>query len=471
MRGIEWNGPEWYFSEYSKCLEDALKENSNLYQFGPDVILVSIHGSENFRDVTRILGALSENTKAKVFVHNIIDVVDRPLRFLKQSRTNRELNVRLDILCDSIPVQILDLQDLERQLGKKNLIDHRLFFLAQRPFSNEGMKSVSGQFKKAVETLVVKRKKCLILDLDNTLWGGLLADGITLSREGPGKAFYEFQKSIKELAQSGVILAICSKNDEDQALKTIENHPDMVLRKEDFAAWRINWRDKPSNIREIAEELNIGIDSIVFFDDSLHELDAVSSILKFVVCPNMPEDPAYYCDWLSKLTLFDTFSLTDTDQQRNEMYVQERHRRELSKNMNYDEYLKSLKIKIIILKMTENTSERVCQLSERTNQFNINGDRYKKTDIKKAYTISYEDRFGSQGIVGAAILDEDEEAIMGLYISCRILGKGVEQTLMSKLYPRMLSVRDTGKNKAALEFIQNFQEGVPEWVEIESCEL
>lgn len=464
MRGIEWNGPEWYFSQYSKCIEDSLKENSELYQFDPDVILVSIHGSENFRDVTRILGALSENTKAQVFVHSIIDVIKRPLCFLKQTRETRKLNCRLDDLCESIHVQVLDLQP------SKDLFDHRLFFLAQRPFSEEGMKSISDQFKQAVETLSTKRKKCLVLDLDNTLWGGLLADGITLSREGPGKAFHEFQKSIKELAHTGVILAICSKNDESQALEMIENHPDMVLKTEDFAAWRINWKDKPTNIEEIAKELNIGLESIVFFDDSEHEIDAVSSVLN-VSCPVLPKDPACYCDWISKLTFFDTFSLTDTDEKRNEMYVQERHRRESSKNMNYDDYLKSLGIKLQISKMTDQTLERVYQLSERTNQFNINGDRFKKSDIKTAYTISYEDKFGSQGIVGAAILDESESMIMGLYVSCRILGKGVEQTLMSKLYPRMLIVGDTGKNKAALDFIQSFQEGVPEWVKIESCEL
>jgi len=481
MRGLEWDEHEWYFSEYSKLDADVLNKDSDLYQFNPDIILVSILPI-NLGQIGQTVSALTFRCDATILVHNSIELLDRPIRFLQKRHTLHHNFERACIPADehgvfSNRIHVLDLESLALRHGRDALIDPRFYFLAKRPFGDFGMKLVREQLRQAIEVLTTKRKKCLVVDLDNTLWGGLLADEITLSQDGVGRAFYEFQKSIKVLADSGVILAICSKNDEQQALDVINNHPDMALRIEDFAAWRINWKDKPSNIIEIAEELNIGLDSIVFIDDSLHEVSAVASVAG-VTAAKVPDEPETLCRWLADQLWFETFSLTETDLNRNEMYVQDRHRREAAEGMSYEDFLKSLEIKVRIERANEHTLPRVAQLSERTNQFNLNGRVFKVDEIQHAYIISYEDRFGSQGIVGAAVIED--ENVAGLYMSCRILGRGVEDAFFTKLFvdpgncgkvSMSCELKNTGKNSAAREFINKWKPGVPAWIEIESCEL
>ena len=468
---------EWYVSKYAQWQEDILNNNSALYKFNPDVVLVSLD-AENFNWLFDNLNILADNFSC-VFIHSFFCNHLNPLRFLpnqKQEDCYRKLDL-YSLTSNFSNVEILDIDDIISECGS-NTFDARYYYLAKMPFSNIAMQIMRNQLETAIQVKFGKRKKCLVLDLDDTLWGGILGDGVEnliLADDGIGKAYFDFQKAILQLSKTGIILAICSKNDEKTALHAINNHPYMVLREKDIAAWKINWMPKYENIQQIANQLNIGIDSFVFLDDSQVERESIKSLLPEVLVPDFPSNSAEYVDFLCKLTCFETFNLTQEDQSRNGMYVQERHRNMQKSSMSYSDFLKDLQIKVRIHKMNDMNINRISQLTERTNQFTFSGKKYSVENLKQidkdVYCISYTDRIGEQGIIGAAIVDENE--LDSFLMSCRILGRGVEDLfyflICDKYNPSKISLEETGRNKAAQDFFPNKETSI--WIEIESSEL
>lgn len=467
IRGIEWPGPEWYICEYSAVPENIFQPDSYLYQFQPDIILLSL---DRHMDTRKVLDCFTKYSSAFILVHNFVNPLPHPVKFYYQRQDIIAANQMLYTICNQYDrVKILDLEELVLEHGRSAMFDSRYYYLAQMKFSYFGLQKVSEQLEQAIHAKFNKRKKCLVLDLDNTLWGGLLADGIQLSDEGPAKAYWDFQRYIKKLESTGIILAVCSKNDEKKALTCIEEHPYMLIRKKDLAAWRINWQDKATNITEIAQELNVGLDSIVFLDDNITERESVQLMLPEVEVPDLPKAPEDYCRFLVDLPHFETFSITSEDEHRAEMYAQERERREESKKFNnYYDFLKDLEIKVSIAPASRLTMDRVAQLSQRTNQFNLNGRKFTRDELedKEVFHIDYRDRLGNQGIVGAAVLEGTK--IIGLYMSCRILGRGVEDAFLAKLTENKAtySYEDTGKNDAIRSFLDKFEGRIPEWIEM-----
>lgn len=293
-----------------------------------------------------------------------------------------------------------------------------------------------------------KSYKCLALDLDNTVWGGVVGDdglaGLVLGQgSAAGEAFVAFQEYARELSRRGVILAVCSKNDAANALEPFEQHPDMVLRRGDIASFVANWRDKPSNLRTIAEELNIGIDSIVFVDDNPFERNLVRQELPMVAVPEVSDDPASYAQTLADAGYFEAVAVTDEDRARSEQYQSNRAREELKASAtDLDAYLRGLEMRLIWRRFDRVGLQRTVQLINKTNQFNLTTRRYAEEDVlaliddPQAFGLQLRlvDRFGDNGIIGIVIgrMAGAEDLLIDTWLmSCRVLGRQVEPTTLN----------------------------------------
>ena len=292
-------------------------------------------------------------------------------------------------------------------------------------------------------------KKCIVLDLDNTLWGGILGeDGLEGIRLGPtpeGRPYLEFQKYLLSLFNRGIILAINSKNNHKDALRVFQEHPNMVLKEHNFASMQINWNDKVSNLKNIAKELNIGLDSLVFIDDEKLNREMVKSILPEVEVVDLPEDPSLYLKTLAEIDDFNILKITEEDKKRGKMYAERRKRQELQNKSSTDitQFLKDLRM-IATINMADSFNiPRIAQLTQKTNQFNMTTRRYSEEDIKKfsgnknflVMCISIKDKFGDNGITGAAIVEKSHESwrIDTFLLSCRIIGRKAEEILLGHI--------------------------------------
>jgi FkbH-like protein len=294
--------------------------------------------------------------------------------------------------------------------------------------------------------------KCLVLDLDNTLWGGVIGDdgmdGIVLGQgSGAGEAFIAFQSYAKQLSQRGVILAVCSKNTHEIAEAVFLEHPDMVLRRGDIAAFVANWNDKPSNLREIARTLNIGIDSLVFFDDNPAEREIVRQTLPEVAVPEAPEDAAHYIACLAEAGYFEAIAFTEDDRARAEQYRANSERGQaMAGGTDIGAFLASLDMKMVAAPFTAVDLPRITQLTNKSNQFNLTTRRYTQDQMaafaasKTAVTLSFRlvDKFGDNGLIGVLIALPDAADPAALRIdtwlmSCRVLGRQVEAETINQL--------------------------------------
>lgn len=290
--------------------------------------------------------------------------------------------------------------------------------------------------------------KCLVLDLDNTVWGGVIGDdgleGIVLGQGSPlGEAYVAFQDHARELARRGIILAVCSKNDEANALEPFERHPDMILKRGDISSFVANWSDKPSNIRAIAQELNIGLDSLVFIDDNPFERDLVRRELPMVAVPEVSDDPVYYPTALADAGYFEGLSVTDEDRERTSQYQGNKARDALKDSVtDLDSYLRGLEMRLIWRGFDRIGLQRIVQLINKSNQFNLTTRRYTEEDVLAVMEdpdafglqLRLQDRFGDNGIIAIAIgrkQNPSDVLIDTWLMSCRVLGRQVEPTTLN----------------------------------------
>ena len=293
-------------------------------------------------------------------------------------------------------------------------------------------------------------KKCLILDLDNTLWGGVIGDdgleGIQLGHGlGIGKMFTEFQMWVKKLKQRGIIICVASKNNEETAKAPFEKHPDMVLKLDDIAVFQANWETKVDNIRTIQKILNIGFDSMVFLDDNPFERNMVRDNIPGITVPELPEYPEDYLEYLYSLNLFETASYSNLDKDRTKQYQVEAQRVTLSKTFtNEADFLKSLNMVSTVSGFTKFNTPRVAQLSQRSNQFNLRTVRYTDADIEALandpnvidLSFTLEDKFGDNGLIAVVImkpLDEETLFVDTWFMSCRVLKRGMENFTLNTM--------------------------------------
>lgn len=323
-------------------------------------------------------------------------------------------------------------------------------------------------------------KKCLVLDLDNTLWGGIVGEdgmeNLSLSLTPPGSGFVAFQQALLDHYHRGVILAINSRNNPEDAWKVIRNHPNMVLKEEHFSAVRINWNDKVQNLKELAQELNIGLDSMVFLDDDRVNRLAVRALLPEVTVPELPLNPAEYAKFLNSLGYFEAKVLTDEDKMRGNFYVTERLRKEAEKiYLDKGDFLRSLALELSVYEDDDACVSRLSQLTEKTNQFNVEKKPLTEEQIREhvrspKHKIFYgrlQDVFGDCGVVIFAVIDIMAPVwrISTLLMSCRVFGRGVEEAFLEFILRRAreeglakleITFSETEKNEPARRFVETY---------------
>lgn len=310
-------------------------------------------------------------------------------------------------------------------------------------------------------------KKCIVLDLDNTLWGGVVGEdgmeNLQLSFSSPGNSFLAFQQALLDAWNRGIILAINSRNNPDDAWNVIRNHPNMVLKEQHFAASRINWNDKASNIKELAKELNIGLDSMVFIDDDPTNRGMVRSLVPEVEVPEWPEDPAHYTSFFNSLPYFESTVITDEDKMRGNMYVTERLRMEEEKQYkNRDEYLASLSLKLTVYRDDPSCIPRLAQMTEKTNQFNVHKQPFSEDDMNgfiesnasAVYHARLEDRFGDYGVIILAVVDKKGAVwhIKSMLMSCRAFGRNVEDAFFAIIAE---DAKKEGAEAITIDFVES----------------
>ena len=328
----------------------------------------------------------------------------------------------------------------------RSAFDLRMFAVAKILYSNNLFEKAAAEMRSVIRGSLGQTKKVVVCDLDNTLWGGVVGDdgpqNIKLGAPDPmGECFQAFQSTLKGLRSRGILLTICSKNDEKLALSVIEEHPAMILRKDDFVGWRINWKDKAENLVALAEELNLGLDSFVFLDDSPQERDQIRQVLGQVYVPDLPASPSEFAPFLASLDCFETSSLGKEDLARTQMYRAERDRKEaMNVGGDVENWLGSLQIKVSAAPLRPESLPRAAQLLNKTNQFNLALRRldeksfwdWAESPANSIYTFNVSDRFGDFGLVGLASISiaGTDAQITDFVMSCRVMGKKVEEALL-----------------------------------------
>jgi FkbH-like protein len=373
-------------------------------------------------------------------------------------------NLLLGALAKENPsVIVLDAETLATEVGLRNWYDPRLWYLGRIRHSAHAIETLAKCYSNTIAARWGKSRKCIVLDLDNILWGGVAGEdgpeGIQIGYEGIGLAYREFQQEILSLQRKGFLLAICSKNNPDDALEIIRANPAMHLRETHFSAMEINWNDKARNIRSIATRLNLGLDSFVFIDDSPVERQRVRESLPDVLVPEWPSDPTQYKSALLQLASEHLlkFDLTNEDKQRGTMYSAQAERQKLAESADdIENFYRSLGMKVRIGLADERTALRISQLTQKTNQFNLTTRRYTEAAIRdlalrsshRVYWLEMDDKFGANGLVGVLILRQVKPGawmIDTFLLSCRVIGLTVEAEIASKLIGEFVP---TAKNEA-----------------------
>ncbi len=416
------NKIDLYFSTLIKRLKNSNKKTYFLYSF---------YKKENIFSNIK----LNSLSKKKLFLENYLI----------------ELSKKFNLF---IPINI---DKIFSEFGFDKIFDSRNYHVSKNILSLEGLRQLQGIVFRLLTKLKDKNAKLLVLDLDNTLWGGVVGeDGmekLQLGQDGVGEAFIDFQKKIKKLKNDGLLLAIASKNNFADAMNVIQKHKSMILKKDDFVSFKINWNEKHKNIKEIAKELTLGIDSFVFWDDNPIERDKIRKFCPGVKVVEPPQDISDWSDHVENIDFLFKFSTTKEDKKKSKQYkLRSKFVDNLKKNLSNEEnFLKSLFLKPKILDIQKYNIDRAVQLCEKTNQFNLTTKRYNHKDIlnfKKSkkficQLVSLKDIYGDHGIIGFYILTVNKRtaSIDTFLMSCRILGRKVENWIMNTI------IKDLKKKK------------------------
>ena len=382
------------------------------------------------------------------------------------TRTLMKMNLELcDQLSSQSNVYVLDPSAWLAAAGR-NAFNAKLWYLAKVPFNPEVFAAAAKDVKAALNAIKGRTKKLIVLDLDDTLWGGMVGEvgweNVRIGGHDPiGEAYADFQKSLKALVRNGTVLAIASKNEEPVALEAIDKHPEMILRRSDFAAWRINWSDKAENIMAIAAELNLDPSAIVYIDDSPFERNRVRSALPSVSVPEWPQDVFLYTSTLNGLPYFDKVAITPEDRQRTTTYIANIQRAEAQKAFqSVADWLESLEMQVSVEELSQVNLPRAAQLFNKTNQMNLCTRRLAERDLwnwyamegNYLYVFRASDKFGDYGLTGILGLTRNGEymTLSDYLLSCRVMGRGVEELMLAVAIG---CARDAGVEEVRAEYI------------------
>lgn len=466
---------EVYEADYNQIQSTIVNPDSEMYAFRPDYVYISqssrklmtrFYGLDAARKKTfaadfvnefgELVALLASRADCQVIVSNLEELDDSVFgslgstTLMSLSYQLREVNNLLRDLCmENRYLHLADVQSLILRKGYEQAFSPQQYVTADLAFTTNFTVALGEQLVQLLKVFTGDIKKCLILDLDNTLWGGIIGDdgleNIQIGDLGIGKAFSDLQKWTKQLKNRGIILAVCSKNQEALAKEPFEKHPDMALRLDDIAVFVANWSNKADNIRYIKEVLNIGFDSMVFLDDNPAERNIVQNELPEVCVPDLPEDPAEYLPFLTDLNLFETISYSENDSDRTRQYQEEAKRKDLSKSFtDMKGYLNSLEMKGDFQSFSDFDVARIAQLTQRSNQFNLRTVRYTDSEISNilesdndlGFSVKLADKFGDYGLISVLITRKQasEKLFIDSWImSCRVLERGVEKFVLNSL--------------------------------------
>ncbi len=472
--------PNIYIAPFNRYQEEVLNNNSKLYQSQPDVIMFFVElesfVSDSFRhyfpqmelkekeleldrnvhEILQLLNSLTQKTQALIIFSNFVIPTFSPLGILdnKQEIGYKEfyriINFRLEKeFRSNSQIFIFDLNEVASKHGKDKYLNYPMYYRGSFLFDESFLPVVSHELMGFIKSLKGRSRKCIVLDLDNTLWGGIIGEdgfnGIKLNVTYPGNEFIDFQRTLLCLHNRGIILAVNSKNNLEDALEVFQKHPFMLIKEENLAEYRINWNDKVQNMVELAHSINIGLDSMVFIDDNPVERARISAALPEVLVIDIPSSSTLYRKSIEMLNDFNTFSLTKEDLQRSKMYFARRQRLDLEQRVqSLEEFIKTLEIVVEIRSADDFSLPRIFSLINRTNQFNLTTKRYSEAEIDKMYidpkfliyTLQVHDKFGDEGIVGIAIIKKessDKWVIDSFLMSCRVIGRKIEEVFLYKL--------------------------------------
>lgn len=410
---------------------------------------------------------ICENVGGKIIYYNYPEIEDTVFGSYANKVSSsfsyqlRKLNYELMNLAQEYPnLFICDIAGIQNKFGRDFMFDSTVYVSTEMILSIDALPYVASRTLDIIASIEGKFKKCLILDLDNTVWGGVIGDdgweNIQVGHGlGIGKAFSEFQQWVKKLKNRGIIVCVCSKNDEDKAKEPFEKNPEMVLKLDDISVFVANWENKADNIRTIQSILNIGFDSMVFLDDNPFERNMVRENVPSVTVPELPVDPGEYLEYLYTQNLFETASYSSADKDRTKQYQVEAQRVATAKKFtNEGDFLKSLEMVSDVSGFNSFNTPRVAQLSQRSNQFNLRTVRYTEDQItaiendpkQKGFAFTLEDKFGDNGLIAVVVLRElkTSEATETLkpsetlfidtwFMSCRVLKRGMENFTLNTI--------------------------------------
>ena len=463
---------------YNQVERQFMDLSSELYEFDADIIVVfqsthklgeyhsglPIEGQASLADERlSFVASICENpslANKKIIYFNYSEIEDTVFGSYANKVTSslsyqvRKLNFELMNLSQQYPnLFICDLAGLQNKFGRDFMFAPNVYVSTEMILSVDALPYVASRVMDIICAIKGQFKKCLILDLDNTVWGGVIGDdgleGIQLGHGlGIGKAFTEFQMWVKKLKQRGIIICVVSKNDEETAKEPFEHHPDMVLKLDDIAVFQANWETKVDNIRTIQRILNIGFDSMVFLDDNPFERNIVRENIPGITVPELPEDPGEYLEYLYSLNLFETASYSQADKDRTKQYQVEAQRVSLQKTFeNEADFLKSLDMVSTVSGFTKFNTPRIAQLSQRSNQFNLRTVRYTEADITALaedpnvidLSFTLEDKFGDNGLIAVIIMKRQDAETLFVdtwLMSCRVLKRGMENFTLNTMVER-----------------------------------
>jgi len=461
-------------ADYGQIDMQVMDSTSELYEFQPEYVIIFqaaqklaskfykkpidskiAYAEISISYVSQLLNVINDNHQCKIICFNFAEINDSVFgnyanktdaSFLYQLR---KINLGLmDLARETKNLFIADIASLAAYYGENSVFSPTTYTNTGIVFDIDFWPAIAKSVSDIILAISGKFKKAIVLDLDNTLWGGIIGDdgieNIQIGELGIGRAFTELQYWLKQLKARGIILAVCSKNYEHIALEPFEKHPDMVLRPDDIAVFVANWDNKVDNIRHIQSVLNIGFDSMVYLDDNPFERNMVRNEIPALAIPELPEDPAEYLGFLRRLNLFETAAITGEDSERTKQYREEAKRVTLQKAYaNEDEFLESLGMKCTVKPFDKFNTPRVAQLSQRSNQFNLRTVRYTEQDIERiardddytTFTFSLEDKFGDYGLIGVIILKYrgDTAFIDTWFMSCRVLKREMENFMLNAI--------------------------------------
>lgn len=454
-------------SGYGNWVRELIDSRSGLFLFKPDNVFIILDGEELVRAGTSFMAAKKEMRSYISYIQKALrswpDVnfflsnLDYPLKKIQTIQSMRQerqleyfwLNLQNKLNRQNDNCYTFDLKRLIEMLGREQFYSSKLWYLGGMKFSMTAEKILAEEINYYISAVSQKRKKCLILDLDNTLWGGIVGEegvsGIELSDNKEGARYKDFQKRLKEFKKIGVILAIASKNNIQDVVEVFNKHKNMVLVLDDFVIKKINWKTKSENIAEIADELNLGLDSFVLIDDNPAERAQVKAALPEVEVPDFPKDTANLESFAQDIQkkFFPALTVTNEDKKKTIMYKQEA-RRAKAKNSarSVDDFLKSLKMEIHFWKAKKEDIGRIAQLTQKTNQFNLTSKRYSEAQINqfrqsknyRVYLASLTDKFGDNGKICVLIVKKlsSHAVILDTFLlSCRVMGRFIEDQIIS----------------------------------------